>query len=123
PREPERFDWTHGYGPLDWPRDGRTLLRVRAERPSYWKVEDLGLFDGVRWREWGGRRSAPIAEGLDRHPRWRDRVRVKVEGLTTEDFVTPGEGLEVSHSPRRPVASRPGGFSVAGDEEPLTSGD
>lgn len=123
PREPERFEWTHGYGPLDWPRDGRTLLRVRAERPAYWKVQDLGLFDGVRWREWGGRRSAPIAEGLDAHPRWRERIRVKVEGMTTEDFITPGEGLEVSRSPRRPVASRPGGFSVADDEEPLSSGD
>ena len=123
PREPEHFEWTHGYGPLDWPRDGRTLLRVRAERPSYWKVQDLGLFDGVRWREWGGRRAAPLAEGLDEHPRWRERIRVKIEGMTTEDFITPGEGLEVSHSPRRPVASRPGGFSVADDEEPLSTGD
>ncbi len=123
PRQPERFDWTHGYGPLDWPRDGRTLLRVRAARPAYWKVQDLTLFDGVRWRDWARRRPAPIAEGLQDHPRWRERVRVKVEGLTTDEFVVPGEGLEVSHSPRRPVPSRPGGFSVADDEEPLSSGD
>ena len=24
------FSWNHGYGPLDWPRDGRELLRVQA---------------------------------------------------------------------------------------------
>ncbi len=33
------FSWEHEYGPLDWPRDGRELLRVKAERwPAYWKA-------------------------------------------------------------------------------------
>ena len=46
------FSWDHDYGPLDWPRDGRELLRVRAEkRPAYWKAENLDGFDGVRWRQ------------------------------------------------------------------------
>ena len=27
-----RSRWDHDYGPLDWPRDGRELLRVKAER-------------------------------------------------------------------------------------------
>src|SRR5690606_30991140 len=44
------FDWTQRYGPLDWPRVGREVLRVRAARPSYWKAQHLDTFDGVRWR-------------------------------------------------------------------------
>ena len=35
------FDWTHSYGPLDWPRDGTTLLNVKSDRPHYWKAETL----------------------------------------------------------------------------------
>src|SRR5688500_13498976 len=43
------FSWDHSYGPLDWPRDGRELLRVRAKRPAYWKATNLDDFDGARW--------------------------------------------------------------------------
>ena len=50
------FSWDHEYGPLDWPRDGRELLRVKAERwPAYWKAANLDSFDGIRWREGGDR--------------------------------------------------------------------
>ena len=34
------FSWEHTYGPLDWPRDGRELLRVKARRPAYWKAHE-----------------------------------------------------------------------------------
>ena len=43
------FDWTHSYGPLDWPRDGTTLLNIKSDRAHYWKVETLDGFDGFRW--------------------------------------------------------------------------
>ena len=43
------FDWTHSYGPLDWPREGTTLLNIKSDRPHYWKVEALDGFDGFRW--------------------------------------------------------------------------
>ena len=44
------FSWDHTYGPLDWPRDGRELLRVRAEkRPAYWKAANLDGFDSLHW--------------------------------------------------------------------------
>ena len=41
------FSWDHSYGPLDWPRDGRELLRVKAKRPAYWKATNLDEFDGA----------------------------------------------------------------------------
>ncbi len=124
PPQPDRFDWSHGYGPLDWPRDGRTLLRVRATRPAYWKAEDLDLFDGLRWRSAPAANPlVPIAEGLPAHPQWREEVRVTVRGLSTSQFVAPGETLSISRSPRRPVGTRPGGFSVAAGASELDQGD
>ena len=51
------FSWDHDYGPLDWPRDGREMLRVKARRPAYWKAESLDVFDGRRWREARTRRA------------------------------------------------------------------
>ena len=46
PRSRPSFSWDHSYGPLDWPRDGRELLRVKAKRPAYWKATNLDDFDG-----------------------------------------------------------------------------
>ncbi len=43
------FNWSHEYGPLDWPRDGTTLMNVSSDRPHYWKAETLDAFDGFRW--------------------------------------------------------------------------
>ncbi|HEU4656569.1 MAG TPA: transglutaminase domain-containing protein [Capillimicrobium sp.] len=123
PDRPDHFSWTHGYGPIDWPRDGREVLRVRARRPAYWKAQDLEIFDGVRWTaESASVRLLPIAEGLDEHPEWRQEVRVTVKDLETGQFVAPGETLAISRAPRQPVNSRPGGFSVADGQDPLGEG-
>ncbi len=35
------FDWNHSYGPLDWSREGTTLLQVKSDKPLYWKAETL----------------------------------------------------------------------------------
>ena len=43
------FTWNHSYDGLNWPRDGRELLRVTARRPAYWKAENLDIYDGERW--------------------------------------------------------------------------
>ncbi|WP_259310809.1 transglutaminase family protein [Capillimicrobium parvum] len=124
PDEPDRFDWTHGYGPLDWPRDGRILLRVKAQRPAYWKADDLEFFDGVRWRsEPGANPLTPIAEGAPEHPRWRQDVRVTVAGMQTRQFIAPGETLSISRAPARPVNTRAGGFTVAMNHDDLSTGD
>jgi protein-glutamine gamma-glutamyltransferase len=73
------FEWDHQYGPIDWPRDGRTLLEVRPPRGRalYWRVETLDRFDGFGWvHSSRNSRSAPGGE-LPRRldPRWR------VEGI------------------------------------------
>jgi hypothetical protein len=124
PDRPDRFDFSHVYGPLDWPRDGRELLRVRARRPSYWKAEDLELFDGLRWTtQAGANRHVPIAVGLREHPGWRQEVRVTLKGLRTRQFVSPGETLSISRAPRQPVNARAGGFSVEAGGDDLGRDD
>ena len=45
------FSWDHTYSPLDWPRDGREMLRVQARQAAYWKARDLDIFDGAVWRQ------------------------------------------------------------------------
>src|SRR5918999_444184 len=45
---PITFSWNHEYGPLDWPREGTTLLNIRSDRPHYWKAETLDGFGGLR---------------------------------------------------------------------------
>ena len=36
------FDWNHSYGPLDWPREGTTLLQVKSERAALLEGRDAG---------------------------------------------------------------------------------
>jgi transglutaminase-like putative cysteine protease len=91
------FNWTHSYGAIEWPRDGTTLLYVRARRGHYWKVQTLDAFDGLRWYHTGVRdRSSP---GLDipsdpfsprRRRRWVRRLVFTVAALRSEWVTTAG---------------------------------
>ena len=56
----ERFDWNHRYGPINWPRSGRTLLMVKSAEPHYWKAETLDYFDGLRWSHTAAGDNIPI---------------------------------------------------------------
>ena len=99
------FDWSHEYGPLDWPRDGTTLLNVRADRPHYWKVQALDTFDGLRWIRAGARGQDSLgaelafrrleAEGAtwdynEFNPAWNEEIGFTVRSLSTELVVGAG---------------------------------
>ena len=85
-----RFDWSHSYGPIDWPRDGTTLMNVRSEERNYWKVETLDVFDGLRW--------VPSAVGVGDRPilpfpsreDWETGFRVTIRDLDTERLPVAG---------------------------------
>jgi transglutaminase-like putative cysteine protease len=99
------FSWDHSYGPLDWPRDGREMLRVKARQPAYWKAENLDIFDGERWREArSGTREATINE-LPANPavrdRWTQTIKVSVRNLRTRTFVTAGIAVSAPRMPHR----------------------
>ena len=86
------FSWDHTYGPLDWPRDGRELLRVRAERrPAYWKAANLDGFDSLHWAQEASRDDDPglpqddeaIDEGMQ-------EIRVTIRNLASREYITAG---------------------------------
>ena len=84
------FNWTHWYGPLDWPRDGTTLLNIKSDRPHYWKVETLDGFDGFRWLRTA--ESSPTAASLPGLPARREPTGRTLELLR----VQPALGRAVS---------------------------
>jgi MYXO-CTERM domain-containing protein len=91
------FTWNHTYGALNWPRDGRELLRVKAKQPAYWKAENLDEFDGRAWR----RSEAPAAvdEFTTIEPgivkRWTQEIKVSIRNLRTDQFITAGSAREL----------------------------
>jgi len=103
------YEWNHRYGPLDWPRDGREVLRVKARDRAYWKAADLTQFDGVRWREDPAVRAQTLDTPLRRdRPRWQQRISVTLRALRSTRFVAAGTALQISKSPRQPVPAGPG---------------
>jgi transglutaminase-like putative cysteine protease len=116
------FSWDHDYGPLDWPRDGRELLRVRAEkRPAYWKAENLDGFDGIHWREVTADLDDPgVPENEERLVADTQNIRVTIRNLSSQQFVAAGYANEVD-SPTIREQPRGDGTWVAG--RPLRRGD
>ena len=96
------FDWNHQYGPLDWPRDGTTLLNVRSDRPHYWKAQVLDGFDGFRWVRTTANATTDLSDELpirpadrswnlfERNPDWLERIRFTVRSLSSNLLVTAG---------------------------------
>jgi protein-glutamine gamma-glutamyltransferase len=116
------FNWSHGYGPLNWPRTGRELLRVKTNRAAYWKATNLVEFDGIRWTTGGDRwlQRADAAEIPDEVDSWRQHIVVTIRGLRTTQVIGAGSTLSISGSPRPVRETGPGRFETIG--APLTSG-
>jgi LPXTG-motif cell wall-anchored protein len=115
------FSWDHTYGPLDWPRDGRELLRVRASRrPAYWKAANLDGFDGVRWRqiETENDPSTPIDEKALQDG--TQQIKVTIRNLSSRAFVTAGYA-DMVDAPTIRETPRGDGTWIAG--RPLRRGD
>jgi protein-glutamine gamma-glutamyltransferase len=96
------FDWNHQYGPLDWPREGTTLLNVKSDRPHYWKAQVLDGFDGFRWVRTGASNNTDVRDELpiqpangswnlfEWNPKWNERIRFTVRSLSSSLIVTAG---------------------------------
>lgn len=116
------YTWDHRYGPLDWPRDGREVLRVKARDSAYWKATNLTAFDGVRWRQdlsqQGGSLDTPLR--TDKRA-WRQTIDVTIRALRSSRFIAAGTALEVTKSPVQPVQTAPGIYESA--EKPLQRGN
>jgi protein-glutamine gamma-glutamyltransferase len=117
------FDWNHNYGPLDWARDGRTLLTVHSPSPHYWRTEVLDHFDGTAWvsSDSPGAVDLPLTRNgrqapLD--PEWVVPARFDVSELSSQLLVGAGRVLSVSGV--EPGAAGAKGVSL---QEPLEEGD
>ncbi len=128
------FDWTHSYGPLDWPRDGTTLLNIRSDRPHYWKVEALDGFDGFRWLRTEASSPSHELPGLpsqtpegrgwsyyEFNRRWDSRFRVTVRSLSSQLVVGAGIITDVDNAGT--TISADDGTTIRADDEPLERGD
>ncbi len=116
------FTWNHSYGPLNWPRDGSEIARVRARGDLYLKTADLEDFDGREWRQDKG----VLSDGEDtqfspRHPNWTQTIHVSVKGLKSRQFLVAGTTTLVNRSTKDVVPATPGTFEAAG--KPLRRGD
>ncbi len=116
------FSWDHSYGPLDWPRDGRELLRVRAEkRPAYWKAENLDGFDGVHWHQTNAdfdEASSPLVEAMLLTN--TQKIRVTIRNLSSIEFITAGYANDVSSPTLRETPRGDGTWTAS---RPLRRGD
>ena len=91
------FDWRHNYGPIDWPRDGKTLLRVDSDQRHYWKAQTLDHFDGLRWLHSTATVNFDAQNDIpqDYDARWIERIGFEVEGLRSKLLVTAGTVFRV----------------------------
>jgi protein-glutamine gamma-glutamyltransferase len=112
PKKAEAFSWSHTYGPLDWPRDGREMLRIKAKQSAYWKATNLDAFDGVRWTAGQPSRDAPPYEALNR--RWFQTIRVVDRGLRSHEFIGSGVTVRILPGSSRIALPRANGTYVTG---------
>jgi transglutaminase-like putative cysteine protease len=116
------FTWNHSYGPLDWPRDGSEIARVRARGELYLKTANLEDFDGREWRQDTG--VLPAGEDTEfapRHPNWTQTIHVSIKGLKSRQFLGAGTTMLIDHSSKNVTQATPGTFQAGG--KPLRRGD
>lgn len=123
--DPARFDWSQSYGPLDWPRTGREVLRVKSPLATYWKTQNLDGFDGVRWI----RSAPPEPEPADAevppqalaNEDWHVELRVTIGELSSFDVVGAGTTLDFKREPATFAPGSSPGTWVS--DEALRQGD
>jgi transglutaminase-like putative cysteine protease len=104
PDDPVRFSWAQDYGPIDWPRDGNEVMRIRSDEPHYWKAANLSQFDGIGWKQAVPDGDTDVEDELREdwrnEPGWRDRIEVSVRRMRTRDVVAPGTIMKVEGATR-----------------------
>ena len=118
------FDWNHRYGPINWPRSGRTLLAVRSDQPHYWKAETLDTFDGLRWSHssFGERRRLSVDLPDELNPKWEKRISFTVREFRSEFLIGAGTFFDEDDSDHG-LTLASGDGTVRLIDRPLRQGD
>jgi transglutaminase-like putative cysteine protease len=116
PDDPIAFKWNQEYGPIDWPRNGNEVLRVKSDQPYYWKAANLEGFDGLSWVQRAPgtvheRTTDDVPEDYRDRPGWSSLISVSVRRLESQAVVGAGTIMDVQASsrPLRP-SGLPGTF-------------
>lgn len=88
PTAVDSFDWSQGYGPISWPRDDRVVLEVQARYPSYWKAENLDVFNGVGWTQ--GTVGSTPKPSPSAAARWTEKLTVTVGDMKIPQVIGAG---------------------------------
>jgi hypothetical protein len=98
---PLAFQWDQLYGPLNWPRDDVTVLRVVAARAEPWRMTTLDRFDGLRFLR---SINPPPTAALDiwagrEQRRWYEAAEVSVGALRSAYLASPGTAVRLQQVP------------------------
>jgi transglutaminase-like putative cysteine protease len=118
PSAVESFDWSQGYGPIDWPHADRVVAEVEAPHPAYWKAENLDFFNGEGWTQAAVGTTPPPSPAAAR--RWTQTLTVTVGDMKIPQVIGAGTitGKPVGlGQPVQPGAS-PGTWTAASNLEP-----
>ncbi len=115
------FAWDQTYGPISWPRSGRTMFSVRASTPGLWKVTTLDRFDGLRFVRSGTDPATEADLPLPLNDRWYEFATFSIRGLSSRLFPTE-DGTTAALTFRGPVRYAADG-TVSAASQGLRSGD
>ncbi|HJS92716.1 MAG TPA: transglutaminase-like domain-containing protein, partial [Solirubrobacteraceae bacterium] len=125
PAHVERFDWTQRYGPLVWPRTGKTVLEVEASPKAfsgeYWKTENLDTFDGRGWTSGSSGGSPPEGVSSATLRKYTQTLKVTIRAMTISQVVAAGFADQPAHLPSQALPGTSTGTWAA--TTPLQSGD
>jgi transglutaminase-like putative cysteine protease len=112
------FNWDHDYGPLDWPRDGRELLRINSPNRAYWKADNLDRFDGRHWVRAAPSPREPLASLFDgvelsNLRQWSFHIKVSVRNLRSQTFPIAGTADNVTMPRQVAFPVRPGIYAAS----------
>lgn len=117
----EGFDWSQGYGPIDWPRRGRVVLEIKARAPEYWKAENLDTFNGVGWGPGSipGVAPSPDASATER---WTQLIQVTVRDMRISQVIGAGTSQQPFDFPEAlSRGASPGTWATSSDLVPNDS--
>lgn len=86
------FDWSQGYGRVDWPQKGQVVLEIQASHPEYWKAENLDAFNGVGWGQATGSSAATTTPQPDSAAlrRWTQTIEVTDQDMRGPEVIGAG---------------------------------
>jgi hypothetical protein len=120
PTPVDAFDWSQGYGPIDWPRSGRIVLAIRASHKEYWKTENLDTFNGAGWSSQGpvlGAQSTPrlYASAINE---WTQTISVTLKDMHSPEVIGAGTSTEPALPQGVSPQSSPGTWTAGSDLVP-----